>query len=161
MHKFLTALLALFVFSLVVPIVSASDSDITSPKLTSAKHRVRPGESHDNGDTTITNHPEPTSSGDFYVSPKSHAKAGESKISSKSGAAGTIENLKDGAIVDLGSKNNVTVSGTGGTVNVGGNSTVTIKNTSPINSGANVTANLPSGSQVIVPAGSTVTIKTG
>lgn len=75
-----------------------------------------------------------------------------------SGFDGSITGVKPDYVVDLGSSNNASVTGTGGAVNLGNSGTTTVTNCgSAGGGGSNITVKYPSGGTASVPPGSSTT----
>lgn len=125
-------------------------------------HKVKPGDDpYTNGDgVTVTNDEE--SSGNMTIDPADGVEGDVTKCKSKSGFDGSIANIDANDVVSLGSSNIADVSGTGGTVTVGGNSAVNVTNTTqPGAPGAeSMWINLQGGTTLEVAPGSTVKVTT-
>ncbi len=122
--------------------------------------KVEPGECHTNGDgVQVCN--DADSDGDFTVDPKNGSGSSETTVEAKNDAEGTVEGIDSNDTVNCAHGSNVTISGTGGTVNANAGSTGSVTNTNPAGGGgASITVNVGGGS-VTVPPGGSITFNGG
>lgn len=154
------ALLALFAALAFAPTVHAfaqtPHGDVD--RAGNSKAKVKPGEVHTNSDgVTVSN--SDASSGNAYVTPKTGTENAKSTIRTETGFNGEITGIDNNDNVDLSSSAEAAVEGSGGRVKVGGGSTVKVSNTGPTG-GGDITVDLPSGTTLTVPPGSSTTITT-
>jgi len=116
--------------------------------------KVEPGECHTNGDGVKVCNTGSSGDGDFTVDPKNGSSSSATTVEAKNDAEGTVENIDSNDTVNCANGSNVTISGTGGTVNANSGSSGSVENTNPAG-GANITINIGGGS-VQVPPGSTI-----
>lgn len=136
--------------------IGANPAKATDEGKAGRSKKVKPGECHENSDgVTVCN--DKDSSGNAKVNPKSGTSGSETTVTTGTGFEGSIDGIDSNDTVDLGSSNDATVSGNGGTVNTGGGSTTTVTNGT---GGGDMTVNTPSGSTVTVPPGSSATVTT-
>lgn len=122
----------------------------------SKKEKVRPGDEYCNVDGVCVKNTK-DSNGNATVDPRGGTSNAATTVATRTGFEGEISGLDSNDTADLGSSNEATVSGEGGTVNVGGGSKVTVQNGE---GGGDMTVNLPSGTTVTVSPGSTTTVTT-
>ena len=126
--------------------------------LSTPSTKVEPGECFTNGDQ-VTACTDKESKKNATITPSKGSKKSKTTVTTESKWIGTVDGIDANDRVSLGSSNTATVSGSGGSVKVGGNSTVTV-----INNGVNVATpiavSLPSGTSVQVWPGGSVTITT-
>lgn len=124
------------------------------------KKKVKPGESHKNEDgVELTN--DEDSGGNATIDPEHGDDRSSTTVDTKTGFEGTVTGVDANDVVDLGSSNTASVSGTGGTVVMSGGSNVTVTNTTPAetaNAGA-ITIDMPSGTKLTVHPGSSITVE--
>lgn len=102
---------------------TAPDS-LTNPR-TAGGEKVKPGETHTNGDD-LTVSTEADSKGKATVYPKEGDERDVSTVNTSSGWHGEISGLDSNDTVNLGSSSDATISGTGGAVIMGsGSATIT------------------------------------
>ena len=119
---------------------------------------VTPGNSHDNNDVQVTC--DVDSSGNITVDPETGTSTSNSTVVFKTGAKGSVTGIEAGDSVSVRANGHATVSGTGGTVDIGGTgATVTVTNTAEAG-GGNITVTTGSGTTVTVPPGNTATVST-
>lgn len=135
-----------------MPLMSA-----LNPALCNIK-TVTSGNSHDNSDVQVTC--DVDSGGNITVDPETGTATSDSNIVFKTGAKGSVAGIEAGDTVSVRSNGRATVSGTGGTISIGGtDARVTVTNTAPVG-GSNITVTTASGTTVTVPPGSTTTVST-
>lgn len=121
-----------------------------------SKATVKPGKSHDNGDTVVMN--DMNSMGDITVDPKTGNANSSTTIDFETRVTGSVTGLDSNDTVNLSSTNTANITGTGGTVNVNGTgTTATVMNNGTSGS---VTVNGPGGMTVTIPPGSTAIVST-
>jgi len=136
---------------------STTEPENRSQKSAGNKHKVSAGECFSNSDgVELCNNED--SSGAAWIDPEEGTNASHTEVTSLSGFEGTVNGLDGNDVVDLGSSNDVDISGTGGTVNAQGGSTLKVTNNGGV--GATMTINLNNGSTIQVSGGSSVTINT-
>jgi hypothetical protein len=162
--KFVTFLLATIALSFAVTATAVADQkkkpanppEEIEPAGT--KEKVKPGEAHTNNDgVTVDN--DSDSTGNATIDPKDGSGNSQTDVDTQTGFEGDISGIDNNDTVDLGSSNDVNVSGTGGNVSASGGSTVNVSNTGPVG-GGNINVTLPSGTTINVGPGSNVTINT-
>ena len=163
--KLLSAIAVLAVLP-AATIIAARSSSLQSPThakkeipetdpTPAARHTVKPGESHTNKDgVTVDN--DADSDGDVTISPKSGSKSSATTVDVKNDATATVSGIDGNDTVNTAHGSNSTISGTGGTVNVGNGSTGSITNTNPAGGGGASIAVEVGGHTLTVPPGSTV-----
>ena len=140
----LIALFAVLAFAGNFTTASAQLSDAS--RASSSRAKVPPGKSHTNTDGVTISNAE-GSNGTGYINPKVGLENAETTVRTGTGFEGKVTGVDSNDEVDLGSSNDATVEGTGGTVVLSGGSTVTVKNTGPAG-GGDMTVQLPSGSSL-------------
>lgn len=119
---------------------------------------LKPGDSCTNEDgVTVDNHS--GSSGNISMTPQKGDKKSKTTVTAKTNAEFSVTGLDENDIVNMGSSNAATISGDGGTINMKGNSTVTVTNTAD-KGGKDITVKTPNGGTVTVKPGCTVPIST-
>jgi len=130
----------------------------TDPTLP-VRHTVEPGESHTNNDgVTVENTGDGSAGedGDITINPKSGSENSKTTVDVENHATGTVSGIDGNDTVNTAHGSNATISGTGGTVNVGSGSSGSITNNNPAGGeGASITVNV-GGHELTVPPGSTV-----
>lgn len=119
---------------------------------TERKEKVEPGNEYCSPSGVCVDN-DPASTGNAYVTKGTAA----TEITTKSGFEGSIYNLAAGQTVDLGSNQTADISGTGGSVEIGGGSEVKVSCDA---GGSSIKVTLTSGQAVTVPAGSTAHFST-
>jgi len=119
---------------------------------TERKEKVEPGKDYC-APSGVCVENDTASTGNAYVTKGTAA----TEITTKSGFEGSIYNLATGQSVDLGSNQDVDISGTGGTVEIGGGSEVDVTADA---GGSGITVTLQGGQVVTVAAGSSAHFST-
>ncbi len=118
--------------------------------------RVEPGDCYTNGDDVEVCNTGDPGDGDFTVDPVNGSSSSATTVEAKNGAEGTVENIDSNDTVNCAHGSNVTISGTGGTVNANSGSSGSVTNTNTAGGGgASITINVGGGT-VTVPPGGTV-----
>jgi hypothetical protein len=130
--------------------VPSKDAEAVEPV---GHEKVEPGECHTNNDgVKVCN--DADSDGDFTVDPKSGSTSSATTVEAKNDAEGTVDGIDGNDTVNCANGSDVTITGTGGTVNANSGSSGSVQNTNPAG-GANITINIGGGS-IQVPPGSTI-----
>lgn len=105
--------------------------------LAASYHTVKPGDCHNNGDVNVCNRA--TSSAKIKVTPKQGTAGSSSQVDFENRANGSVDGLDANDTVNVTSRAEASITGTGGTVNVSGsNASATITNNAPPG-GGNIT----------------------
>ena len=118
--------------------------------------RVAPGNTHTNADgVTVDNRA--SSHGNATIDPRTGSGSSTTTVRTKTGFDGKVSGIDSNDDVSIGSSSQAEVEGEGGSVRVGGGSTVKVTNGG---SAGNITVNLPSGTVLTVPPGQHVIVTT-
>lgn len=138
--------LLLATFLLFVPATNALagpviDEEVGPPDTLPDKKTVKPGTSHCNGDSVCVTNTSPGTQ-DATITPATGDATSDTTVATDTKFTGSVTGLDSTDTVNLGSSNTTSISGTGGTVNAQGGSTITVTNSADTG-GAPINVNLP------------------
>ena len=149
---------SLLVLLALLPLGLTEEPQRAEAALSTPSTKVKPGECYTNEDgvTACTGKESKRSA---EITPSKGSTKSKTTVTSRTNWDGTVDGIDANDRVLLSSSNNATITGSGGSVKVSGNSTVTV-----INNGTNAATpigiSLPSGTSLQVWPGGSVTITT-
>jgi len=153
-------LVGMFQGSAQAQVASGGGTQFADQHLTghAGKAVVGKGKTGGNGCLSVTNDADSGGLATITPAETDDCEGANTKVTTTGNFKGTVDDLSDGETVNLGTSNDVTVNGNGGTVNVstGGHSTVTVNNAS---GGSPMAVNV-GGSSITLQPGGSITVNT-